>query len=150
MGTLIFQEVSAKTGKDINLLFTTHIYEQIAEKYKLKPNLKEQQKLSIPNQNEETSENIKNSNKKETKSINISLNTIENTDSVFRTKTKCCNLWWPFLLYNQHIFVNFMDINMKIDKNLEENELDRIFNRHLNTETVLDKFQVVFNSNPII
>ena len=75
MGTLIFQEVSAKTGKDINLLFTTHIYEQIAEKYKLKPNLKEQQKLSIPNQNEETSENIKNSNKKETKSINISLNT---------------------------------------------------------------------------
>ena len=39
---------------------------------------------------------------------------------------------------------------MKIDKNLEENELVRIFNRHLNTETVLDKFQVVFNSNPII
>ena len=67
MGTLIFQEVSAKTGKDINLLFTTHIYEQIAEKYKLKPNLKEQQKLSIPNQNEETSENIKNSNKKDKK-----------------------------------------------------------------------------------
>ena len=35
---------------------------------------------------------------------------------------------------------------MNIDKNFEEIELDRIFNRHNETETILNKLQVKFNS----
>ena len=41
-----------------------------------------------------------------------------------------------------------MDINMSIvDKNKEDLELDSIFNRHLTSDTILNKIEVSFNGN---
>ena len=86
---MIFQEVSAKTGKDINELFTNYIYNQIAEKFKLKPI--QQPNLSLANPSQETNENNKNDESNKQKNINLGLNTQESNNSEFRTRSKCCN-----------------------------------------------------------
>jgi hypothetical protein len=82
---LIFSEVSAKTGKDVNELFTNYIYPQIIEKFKLK--MSSQQNSGSPN--EEVKETNKNNEEKHGKKIQLSL-TEESNDSERKPKKKCC------------------------------------------------------------
>jgi hypothetical protein len=81
---LIFSEVSAKTGNEINELFLNHIYIEISEKF----GLKVQSSNSNPNPNEENKDpklTEKNNNK------NIQLNiTEESLEYEGKSKRKCC------------------------------------------------------------
>jgi len=82
---LIFSEVSAKTGKDVNELFTNFIYPQIIEKFKLKMS-----HLHNPGSpNEDIKETNKNIEEKHGKKIQLSL-TEESNDSERKLKKKCC------------------------------------------------------------
>ena len=89
---MIFSEVSAKTGNLIQELFQNNIYEQIAEKFKLKATSAVNNAASLVsnhnNVNEETKEGSKAGDGKSAK--NIRLTDTEESLEEERNRKKCC------------------------------------------------------------